>query len=123
MEKVRQREVNEDLGRVPSATEVTRALAKLKSGKAPGSSEILPEMLKVGRGNEDFREMIVDLVKAVWEERQVPQEWVDAILIPIPKKGNLHSCDNWYGISLLEVMGKVRPVKSPAFCLSHPHSA
>ena len=107
MEKVRQREVNEDLGRVPSATEVTRALAKLKSGKAPGSSEILPDMLKVGRGNEDFREMIVDLVKAVWEERQVPQEWVDAILIPIPKKGNLHSCDNWRGISLLEVMGKV----------------
>ena len=31
MEKVRQRKVNEDLGRVPSATEVTRALAKLKS--------------------------------------------------------------------------------------------
>ena len=25
----------------------------------------------------------------------------------IPKKGNLKSCDNWRGISLLEVMGKV----------------
>ena len=54
-----------------------------------------------------LREMIVDRVKAVWEERQVPQEWIDAILIRIPKKGNLHSCDNWRGISLLEVMGKV----------------
>ena len=32
---------------------------------------------------------------------------MDAILIPIPKKGDLHICDNWRGVSLLEVMGKV----------------
>ena len=32
---------------------------------------------------------------------------MDAILIPIPKKGNLKCCDNWRGISLLEVVGKV----------------
>ena len=37
----------------------------------------------------------------------MPQEWVDAILIPIPKKGNLCYCDNWRGIALLDVMGKV----------------
>ena len=34
------------------------------------------------------------------------QEWVDAVLIPIPKKGNLHCCDNWRGIASLEVVGK-----------------
>ena len=51
--------------------------------------------------------MIADLVHRIWEERRVPKEWVDSILIPIPKKGNLRSCDNWRGISLLEVMGKV----------------
>ena len=84
--------------------EVTRVLGKLKNGKAPGSSRILPEMLKVGRKDTNFEEMVWDLVKAVWEEKCVPQEWVNAILIPIPKKGNLHSCDNWRGIA---VMGKV----------------
>ncbi len=31
----------------------------------------------------------------------------NSILIPIPKKGNLRSCDNWCGISLLEVLGKI----------------
>ena len=36
----------------------------------------------------------------------VPRDWSDAILIPIPKKGNLSRCDNWRGISLLEVTGK-----------------
>ena len=107
LEKVRQREVDEDLGKTPSSAEVAKALGTLKNGKAPGNSDILPEMLKVGCGNEDFMRLIVNLVEAVWKEKRVPQEWMDTILIPIPKKGNLHICDNWYGISLLEVMGKV----------------
>ena len=34
-------------------------------------------------------------------------EWADAILVPIPKKGNLSSCDNWRSIALLDVVGKV----------------
>ena len=82
-------------------------LGKLKKGKAPGSSSILPEVLKVGRKDTNLKEMVWDLVKAIWEKKCVPQEWVDAILIPIPKKDNLHSCDNWQSIALLEVMGKV----------------
>ena len=32
---------------------------------------------------------------------------VDAILIPILKKCDFRNCDNWRGISLLEVVGKV----------------
>ena len=35
--------------------------------------------------------MLTDLISTVWEERQVPNDWVDAILVPIPKKGILHS--------------------------------
>ena len=39
--------------------------------------------------------------------RSVPQDWKDALLIPVPKKGDLSLFDNWRGISLLEVVGKV----------------
>ena len=28
-------------------------------------------------------------------------------MVPVPKKGNLSSCVNWRGISLLDVVGKV----------------
>ena len=28
-------------------------------------------------------------------------------IVPIPKKGTLKRCDNWRGISLLDVVGKV----------------
>ena len=36
-----------------------------------------------------------------------PQDWSDAVLVPIPKKGDLTKCNNWRGISLLNVVGKV----------------
>ena len=32
---------------------------------------------------------------------------MDAILVAVPKKGDLNLCDNWRGISLLDVVGKV----------------
>ena len=33
----------------------------------------------------------------------MPQELKDALIVPIPKKGDLSLCDNWQGISLLDV--------------------
>ena len=107
LESVRQREVNGSLADKPTAREVKSALGKLKNGKAAGYSNILPEMLKAGARSEDFVSMLTELMCAVWEDRCVPQEWEDAILIPIPKKGNLHCCDYWRGIALLDVVGKL----------------
>ena len=52
--EVRQRETGADLGTVPTSAEVAKALGKLKNGKAPGSSNILPEMLNVGSRVEEF---------------------------------------------------------------------
>ena len=43
----------------------------------------------------------------MWRERRVPSDWCDAVLVPIPKKGDLTKCDNWRGIALLDVVGKV----------------
>ena len=64
-------------------------------------------MLKVAIKDGKFGQMVLGLMKAVWKDKRVPQEWVDTILFPIPKKGNLHCCDNWQGIALLDVMGKM----------------
>ena len=38
---------------------------------------------------------------------KTPQDWQAAVLIPIPKKGDLTCCDNWRGVALLDVVGKV----------------
>ena len=31
-------------------------------------------------------------------------DWRDALVIPVPKRGNLNIWDNWRGISLLDVV-------------------
>ena len=50
------------------------ALSQVKSGKAAGSSGILPEMLKVGQNNSDFVGMLMEPVRAAWTEKCVPQD-------------------------------------------------
>ena len=37
----------------------------------------------------------------------MPKDSRDALIVPVPKKGDLRSCDNWRGISLLDVVGKI----------------
>ena len=50
---------------------------------------------------------ILTLFQTVWKEKRVPLEWKDALLVPVTKKGDLSSCDNWRDISLLDMMGKL----------------
>ena len=91
----------------PTAEEVAEAMGKLKEGKAGGKNGILPEMVR-GCG-ETIMDYTLDMFHTVWMEQRVPQEWRDAVLVPIPKKGDLTQCDNWRGISLLDVMGRSSP--------------
>ena len=55
----------------------------MKNDKAAGSSGILPEMLKVGQMSHEFLCMLLAHVRAVWREKHVPQDWRDAILVPV----------------------------------------
>ena len=77
--------VDHILGYVATYKEVKEVLGKLKGGKAAGSSGIFPRMLKAGRKSEEVVDMLTDVVGNVWEEKSTPQQWVDAILVPIPK--------------------------------------
>ena len=79
----------------------------MKSRKEGGISGILPEMVKAACEDEEFMELFLALVHTAWNERQVPQEWAGATIIPILKKGNLSNCNNWRGIALLNVVGKM----------------
>ena len=100
-----QHPVQEDLAEPPTEEEIMQAIGRLKCGRAGGKSGILPEMVK-GCGGE-MMDHIIDLFATVWREEEVPQDWRDALLVPIPKKGDLTQCDNWRGISLLDCVGKV----------------
>ena len=53
-------------------------------------------------------------------KRSVPSDWSDAILIPIPKKGDLSHYNNWRGISLLNIIRKDVARTSKIGCRSWP---
>ena len=80
-------------------------MSHLKARKAAGESGILPELVR--RAGPAFSTALIQLFHQIWQDEVVPKDWVDAFIVPIPKKGNLESCDNWRGIALLEVVGKL----------------
>ena len=81
------------------------ALKKLKKGKASGKTGILPELLLCG--GVELHDRRLRVMQDVWEQGAVVEDWKDAVIVPIPKKVNLKECDNWRGISLLDVVGKL----------------
>ena len=84
--------------------EVYEAVHKLKNGKASGIDEISAEMLKLS-GNQSVKFMTT-LFNSLFEKGQYPEEWTKAIIVPIFKKGNKTSPDNYRGISLSSLMSK-----------------
>ena len=96
-----------DLTEPPSEEELERAIGKLRSGKAGGEFGILPEMVKAVCYEKAFMSSLLKLTEDVWRRGEVPSDWCDAVLMPLPKNGNLSHCDNWRGISLLDVVEKV----------------
>ena len=52
-------------------------------------------------------ERLYGLFEEIWEKEEIPAEWKEGYLIKIPKKGDLSRCENFRGITLLSVPGKV----------------
>lgn len=77
------------MAELPSLEELEEAVSKLKNGKSGGSSGVLLEMVKVACQDPDFLDLLLDLVHTAWGEKCVPKDWADAVIVPIPKKGNL----------------------------------
>ena len=73
-----------ELADPPTAEEVVETMEKPKEGKAGSKNGILPEMVR-GCG-ETMMDYTLDMFRTVWMEQRVPQEWRDALLVPIPQK-------------------------------------
>ena len=94
-----------EFDRPPSMEELEVALSRLKKRKAGGKTGILPELLLCG--GPVLRGRLLQLMQDIWRDGEVVADWKDAEIVPVPKNGDLQSCDNWRGISLLDVVGKL----------------
>ena len=43
----------------------------------------------------------------IWRGESTPEEWIQSVLVPIPKKGDLKDCKNYRTIALMSHVGKI----------------
>ena len=100
-----QRAVLSEIDIPPSFSEVYDASRQFSRGKRPGKDGIPPEVFLAG-GPYLIRKLTELLVK-IWKKGEVPQDFKDASIVSLFKKGQRLLCDNYRGISLLSVAGKI----------------
>nr|KAG5693079.1 hypothetical protein BaRGS_010638 [Batillaria attramentaria] len=99
-----ERDLEIDCG-APTKQEIVRAIKKMKNGKAAGPDGIPAEALKADV--ETTAEMLLPLFEKIWNEEEIPTDWKEGHIIKLPKKGDLGNCDNYRGITLLSIPGKI----------------
>ena len=86
--------------------ELKRALNEMKGCKAPGMDGERLEMLK--EGCVTVLERLVRVFNICFMLSIVLVDWVIACMVPLYKgRGDVHECNNFRGMSLLSVVGKV----------------
>ena len=86
--------------------ELSKAIDSLASGKAPGCDGISSDLIKHCKTTLLYSLHVV--LCQCWQEVAVPQDTRDAKIITLVKnKGERSDCNNYKGISLLSIFGKV----------------
>ena len=98
-------ETDTDLDRPLSEEKVKKAMKQLSSGKAPGADAIPAEVYR--HGGDTLLQKLTDLFHRMWDEEVIPQQLKDVFIICLYKNGNRQLCDNYRGISLLAIAGKI----------------
>ena len=96
---------SEDTTNIPKLTGVTKLLEGLNGGKASGPDE-LPNLILKNAANE-----ISPFLKIIFDQSlqtgKLPDDWVEANVAPVFKKGDRHSPANYRPISLTCVCAKL----------------
>ncbi|CAF0958491.1 unnamed protein product [Didymodactylos carnosus] len=85
--------------------EVKQAIRKSKNNKALGVDKISAEMLKAG--GDIIAKRLQKLLNQIWKQNKSPKQFKRGIIVKLPKKGDLRDPNNWRGITLLLIPGKV----------------
>ena len=88
-----------------TSTEIISCIKEMASGKSPGSDGITMEMIK--SFTQNLVPFLVELFNTILHSGNYPQQWREAIICPLHKKGTIHDPQNYSGISLLCVLGKI----------------
>ena len=96
----------DELDSEPLVEELSKAIDSLASGKAPGNDGIPPDLIK--HCNTTLLFPLHEVLCQCWQEGAIPHDMGDCKIITLYKnKGERNDCNNYRGISLLSIVGKV----------------
>ena len=97
---------HEELNVEPTMDELSKVIDCLATGKAPGSDSIPPDLIK--QCKTTLLHPLHEVLCQCWREGAVWQDMRDAKIVTLYKnKGERSNCNNYRGISLLSIIGKV----------------
>ena len=56
---------------------------------------------------DDAVKVLHSICQQIWKTQPWPQDWKRSVFIPIPEKGNLKECSNYYTVVLISHTSKV----------------
>jgi hypothetical protein len=89
-----------------SRAEVEIAITALKNKKAPGSDQIVTAAL-LKNGGDSIVSKTLEICNAVYSGVTPPWQWTTNNIVPVPKKGDRSSMNNYRGISLMSCWAKL----------------
>ena len=96
----------DELDSEPSVEELSKAVDRLASGKSPGNDGIPPDLTK--HCNTTLLLPLHKVICQCWQEGAVPQDMRDSKITTLyNNKAERNDCNNYRGISLLSMAGKV----------------
>ena len=103
-----QQPVASALGIRPTEEEIVTAMKAMANKKAVGLDGLPAELLELGlQQDRIIRLEFHRLTTLIWREGKTPQQWKDAIITVLHKKGDKTECGNYRGISLVSHAGNV----------------
>ena len=87
--------------------QVKKLLLKLNMNKSMGPDNLHPKLLRFLGENNDFVAALAQLLNRCVEQECIPNIWKSALVIPIHKKGSVHSPENYRPVSLTCVLCKL----------------
>ena len=95
-----------DMPNIPIGVhEIREAITQLKPGKTGGEDLLIYELFS--HGTVVLVPYVTSLFNFIFSSGIFPEPWTEGLLVPLHKKGNLFLPDNYRGITLLSVLGKL----------------
>ena len=95
----------QELDVTTSLNEIRKAVQLLKNGKSSGPDLLLNEFIKYG--NDSIIYYLHLLFNKIFDTGYFPDVWCDGYIVPIHKKGSVEKVENYRGITLLSILGKL----------------